>query len=58
MPPLLAVRAVTIAPFFVFNYLFLFDLSIEEGTHFCRKNDWGEPPKKMGIGPDERYKNR
>jgi len=55
MPPLLAVRAVTIAPLFVFNYLFLFDLSIGKGPHFRRKNEWGKPPRKTGIGPDGTY---
>lgn len=55
MPPLLAVKAITIAPLSVPNYLFLYGLSIGEGSHFCRKNEWGKPPRKTGISPDKTY---
>ena len=49
---------ITTAPLSVPNYLFLFDLSIGEGSHFSRKNDWGELPRKTGIGPDEKYQKQ
>ncbi len=55
---LIACMAITIAPFFLPNYLFLYALSIEEGTHFCRGSYWGKPPRKTGIGPDEKYEKR
>lgn len=57
MPMLIACVAITIARFFS-NYLFLYALSIEEGTHFCGKNCWGELLRKVGIGPNEKYEKR
>ena len=58
MPPLLAVRAITITPSSISNYLFLWDLSIGKGSHFRRKNERGKTPRKTGISPDETYEKR